>query len=1201
MTIEEALAVIEQILERGRLNKVEELVLRQSWEGASYGEIARTSGYEAGYIKDTGYKLWHILSKAYGVKVSKHNLQGVLKRVVKDDLAAIQNLKLKTHHCTDWGDAIDVSIFYGRDQELTILQTWVVQDRCRLVTLLGMGGMGKTSLSIKLAEEIQSEFECLIWRSLRDAPTIDELLTTLIQFLSQQQDTLIPESVGGKLSRLIELLRRSRCLVILDNFEAVLQGGKQSGTYRDGYEMYGELLKRVGEIAHQSCVLLTSREKPQEVSIQASDRLPVRILPLAGLDVATGQHILEIKGLQGAVDDVEQLIAHYRGNPLALKMAATSIQDLFAGNIGQFLNQGTTVFNGMSHLLKQQCDRLSSLEQAVMNWLAINREPVTLANLQADLAIKLPSYKLMEVLESLRWRSLVESSAIGFTQQPVIMEAMTESLIERVSDEIVAEQPDVFLSHALIKAQAKDYIRDSQIRVILQPLVDRLLTRLGSPKQLQHKLNRLLDFLQTHSTNRSNYGAGNLLNLFRQLETDLTGYDFSSLSIRQAYLQDVNLHQVNFTEAEFVNCAFASTFGGVTCVAFSPDGNQLTTSDTNGSIQIWSLTNGKQLALCTGHNSWVWSVAYSPSQPILASCGQDHQVRLWDSQTGQCLKLLEGHTGIATSVTFSPDGLWLASTSGDQTIRLWNVATGQCVQVLHGHAACVWSAVFHPDGKTLFSAGEDNVIRHWSLDRGQCIQTLTGHEHWVRTIDLSPDGQKLVSGSDDQTLKLWDVTTSTCLATLTGHHKPVTSVTFNSDGRTLASSSYDQTVKLWCVVSQQCLQTLHKHTNFVWSVAFHPTQLLLASGGEDYTARLWDMQTGQCSKTFQGHSNSIYTIALSTTHHLLASGHEDQTLKLWDFNYQTLSATSNPQPFRVLRGHTGRIFSIAFAPSSCEKLSTDQILASGSADRTIKLWNSHTGQCLHTLQGHTSWVWAIAFHPNGKQIASASYDHTIKLWDVDTGECLHTITGHTSCVLSVAFSPDGQWLVSGGYEQTIKLWNFKTGQCLITLQAHLNRVWAVTFSPDSQYLATGGDDRTIKLWEVATGRCVKTLEGHTNQVLALLFDADGTSLISSSADKTIRIWNVATGDCTTVIQQHQNWVWSLIQCRDDRVFLSSSQDETIKAWNLETGIHLKTLRCPRPYEGAIVTGATGLTEAQKVILQALGAIGEMETDSNNSL
>ena len=374
----------------------------------SYGEIARTSGYEAGYIKDTGYKLWRILSKAYGVKVSKHNLQGVLNRAVKDDLAAIQNLKLKTQHRTDWGDAntswgeaIDVSIFYGRTQEIATLQHWILEDRCRLVTLLGMGGMGKTALSVKLAEQMQGEFDAVIWRSLRDTPLISNLLTTLIRFLSPHQD--LSQEIGDKISQLVELLRRSRCLIVLDNFDAVLESGKQTGTYCNGYQEYGELLKRVGEIAHQSCVVLTSREKPQEVSALEGEKLPIRTWSLAGVDAIAGHHILDAKGLISSTVDTAKLIDHYRGNPLALKIAATSIRDLFSGDVVQFLDQGTVVFNGISSLLKQQMARLSDLEAQVMDWLAINREPVSPSELRADIVPGLSNSKLVEVLELLRW------------------------------------------------------------------------------------------------------------------------------------------------------------------------------------------------------------------------------------------------------------------------------------------------------------------------------------------------------------------------------------------------------------------------------------------------------------------------------------------------------------------------------------------------------------------------------------------------------------------------------------------------------------------------------------------------------------------------------------------------------------------------------------------------------------------------------
>lgn len=242
----------------------------------------------------------------------------------------------------------------------------MVSDRCRLVALLGIGGIGKTALSVKLAEQLQNQFEYVIWRSLRNAPLIKDILAQLIQFVSNQQETQLAETVEERISQLIDYLRSSRCLVVLDNFETVLQTGKYTGYYREGYQGYGELIRRVGETHHQSCLLLTSREKPAGVALLEAEDLPIRLLQVTGLQEPEAQKIIKAKNLVGTESESRKLINCYRGNPLALTIASTSIQYLFESNIYKFLQQSTTVFNSIAVVLEQQFSRLSALEEQIM-------------------------------------------------------------------------------------------------------------------------------------------------------------------------------------------------------------------------------------------------------------------------------------------------------------------------------------------------------------------------------------------------------------------------------------------------------------------------------------------------------------------------------------------------------------------------------------------------------------------------------------------------------------------------------------------------------------------------------------------------------------------------------------------------------------------------------------------------------------------
>ena len=307
----------------------------------------------------------------------------------------------------------------------------------------------------------------------------------------------------------------------------------------------------------------------------------------------------------------------------------------------------------------------------------------------------------------------------------------------------------------------------------------------------------------------------------------------------------------------------------------------------------------------------------------------------------------------------------------------------------------------------------------------RCVHTLAGHSHLVRSVAISPDGQIIASGSWDNTIKLWHLRSGKLILTIAGHLDPVSSVAFNPDGGILVSASSDGTIKLWQPSSGNLRSTLTGHSDLVKSVAFSPDGQTLASASDDNTIKLWHMESREVILTIEAHLEAVSSVAYSPL----------------DIPYPAVMAIPNSK-----------------TPSS-------PLLASGSSDSTIKLWETSTGNLIHTLTGHTDWVKSVAISPDGQILASGSRDNTIKLWQPFSGKLIRTLEGHSKGVWFVAISPDGQTLASASSDNTIKLWHMDSGEVLQTLTGHFKGVRSVAFSPDGQTLATGSGDNTIKVWQ----------------------------------------------------------------------------------------------------------------------------------------
>jgi WD40 repeat protein len=1227
MTLEEALIVLEEVLQPVRLNDTQDLVFRQAWSGKTYAEIAEEWNFATEHIRAVGAQLWRMLTKALGERVTRQNFKAVLTSWARKIGSQLTRANPNNHQ--DWGEAVDVSTFFGRTDELSVLEQWVVHDRCRLVALLGMGGIGKTSLSVKLADQIKGHFDWLIWRSLRNAPHLKELLTDLLHFLANGDDVPLATEVDEQLSQLMHYLRDRRCLIILDNAETLLYGADSAfpgsyyaGVYREGYADYGDLFRLIGEVAHESCLLLTSREEPREVDLQKGEHTPVRTLRLQGLTSHEGQEIFKIRGTFSASKaQWHDLVQHYAGNPLALKIVSSVIKDLFNGAVSQFLDlqqQGVLIFDDIRDLLHRQFERLSGDELEVMYWLAINREPIFLEDLRRDILPPLLKRRLPEVLKSLGRRLVIEHTPRGFTQQPVVMEYLTERFVEQVCLEICTEEINLLMSHAFVKVQSKSYLMDSQVRIILQAIADRLCDLLRTPKNVELQLRRILTKLQAEYADVEGYAAGNLLNLLNHLGVDLTGYDFSNLVVWQGNLQGVNLHRVNFAHSDLSRCLFTETLGNIWALAFSPNGQLLAVSDMNN-IHLWRVADGTKL-LTFGQPCRCNYIVFSPTDGVLASSSDDGIVRLWDGETGQCLHALKGHQDWILAVAYSADGRWLASSSADGTVKLWDTTTGECRQTLRGHTNWIRGIAFAPSVATetgdnqiiLISGSADDTLRFWDGETGTCLATVEAGCQGVWAIAFSPDGQSFATGGTDGTVKLWNFANRECTHTLRGHTSTVRSLAYAVEGYSLASGSEDNTVRLWDSHAGECYKVLHGHMNNVWSVATTHNHLL-ASGSLDQQVKLWDIRTGQCLSTLRGYSDALLTVALTSPSRepetgqtfsewntsddvstwldyppLLATGSANHSIRLWDLD--------SGECLKTLHGHTNWVLSVAFSPlKQAPPERARLLLASCGFDRTVRLWDVASGKCVHILKGHTNWVRSVQFSPDGYTLASCSFDRTIRLWDIATGECQQILEGHTERLFTAVFSPTGHTLASAGDDLVIRLWDVRTGINTQTFEAHSERIWSIAFSPDGKLLASGSGDRTVQLWDVTTGERIQTLRGHSSKVLAVAFSPDGRLVASGGEDRTVKLWDTATGEYLTTLQGHSNRVWSLMfgQLQEPEarsILASSSDDETVRLWDTTTGECIKTLHSLKPYQSMDITEVKGLTDAQKNTLKVLGAI-----------
>jgi WD40 repeat protein/transcriptional regulator with XRE-family HTH domain len=1076
----------------------------------------------------------------------------------------------------DWVGALDVSHFTGREVEVAELSQWILEEHRRLVTLVGMGGIGKSMLASYLGLRLTPHFEAVLWRSVRDAPECSELVADCITFFSETPPAGFPTSLEQRITQLVARLQARRCLLVLDNLETLLASEDPAGGYLPGYEGYGRLIGCLAESAHQSCVLLTSREKPREIEALEGVRSPVCSMRLSGVDEQAAHVLLSDKELRGTPAAWQRFVASYAGNPLALKIVAQAISDLFNGELDRFLEEGELIFNGIRPMLRQQVGRLTPLEHLLLTWLAVLREWTPLETLLQVLHPRVLRAQLLEALEALRRRSLLErGQQASFSLQSVVMEYLTDELGETLSEEIVRGHPELLRRLALEQAQAKEYVRQTQVPLLVHPLLERLRAELGADSQIEEHLLRQLVQFRAEDAATQGYGPANVISLLKALRGHLRGLDLSRLSIHGAYLQDVEMQDAILSGAHLHETIFTEAFDAVLAVAVSPDGRYIAAGSNSGQVRVWREEGRVAHLTMRGHSDRVSAIAFSPDGQTLVTASWDGTVKLWDVASGASI-WTGGHDHMSvTSLAISPTGK-LLSGSYDGAMHVWELRTGTHLAHLDTRGGAILTVAWSKDGHLLASGGGDAVIRLWDSEQGTLLRELPGHCEPVCTLAFAPDTSLLASGSFDRMVKLWDLDTGIYQRTLEGHADAVTGLAFSPDGRTLASASYDTTIRLWNSQTWQCRHILQGHQDAVMSLAFLPTGDRLQSGSLDRTVRMWDVLNGQHVHTMAGYAPAFFALSWSPDGRFLVSGSSEATLTLWD--------VATRMPVRVLRGHRQRLEAVAWSRAANR-------IASGSHDRTVRLWDAETGICTQILQGHTGPVFSVDWSSDGRWLASGSFDGSIRLWDVQEGASRMGIK-QSGLISAVEWSPDDRLLGSAAEDGPVLVWRAADGHLLRSFE-HAGMVGALCWSPDGEQLvsgAAGGDKGGISIWDVRQGVLTQRLEGHSGLIWGIEWSREHDLLVSAGADGTVRWWDPELGGPLATVQAHDAWARAVRVSPDGKTVASCGDDGVIKLWDLHSHQHLATLRAERPYERLDISNTSGLTNAQQAALRALGAV-----------
>lgn len=546
-------------------------------------------------------------------------------------------------------------------------------------------------------------------------------------------------------------------------------------------------------------------------------------------------------------------------------------------------------------------------------------------------------------------------------------------------------------------------------------------------------------------------------------------------------------------------------------MAISPCGKRIASS-SGQALYIWNAETGERMFEMEGHDEAIRSVKYSPNGSQLVSGGDDKSIRFWDGATGEVVAVWQASFGPVLCLDYSPNGQNLVSGHENGGLQVWNLGsrTQMPGPILHGHTGSITGVSFSPNGQRIGTSSFDYTLRLWDAATGTCLSVFVGHTRPVSSLSFSPDGVHIASGGGDGKMRLWETDSTESSVASNGHTSTLYKVAYSPDGLYVLSGSDDRTVRRWDLQDDMRGSILFEVSEGISSMAISLDGLHFATNSNGTTIQLRDLQPNSSnigSRTLRGHTKNVIDFVYSPCGRWIASCSWDKSVRLWDLDSEIvlhyvlsqLPLNSDDSISRLAFSPTG--LQLATGDSSGRvcvyDLQTRSLLTSMTVQEPLSSGSAHSPprelKVPHVLGGSVrlrdyetdepgsrldrpSPTSAIAYSPNGQQIAVGTSNGMIQLWDIVPNKSCARLDGHKSSVICLAYSPCGGWIASGGFDNTVRLWRRHqqqpshqqgTWSCTAIVHGFFGSITSVAWNPTVPLeFVTGCRDESVRVWQI---------------------------------------------------------------------------------------------------------------------------------------